>query len=986
MRRVKQKGKNAISLFYRSFRVICSTLIVFYHVRIIRKFCDRESSSVLVMQQQQQQQQQQQLIDQYQQLIMPREQYQHPHEYRHHRHQQTTPRTTSTRTPCPEEYRKLIWFEQSSGHKLYEPVYRAFHSRGWSVTRDVSRAHVLWSDQPGRSYDESLKPWQRYNQFPNTDLWDDKDNMALVMNDYYKQQQQQQQTKTKYNHDHDQNQALVSSKQTVRHLPPLHSFPESYVLHLPNGLKAFRKRLLKENGGLDIPWVLKNPIINQGKGVTILAPRSEALKGLVDRIQRQQEELSKTKASKEQANGGDGDTGGWEDQSADDDDDEALERMVVQKYICDEMTYGDRKFDVRVFWTVASVDPLIVLYHTQQNYVRIGHAVYDESNFSNSTKAHLTTHTFGSAETKATWDEFREYVERHVLDPGSKFRYRFNGNHNNINKGLLSTIEAIHRDPFGHVQNQMKTTIAHLVDAYKNLTFNRRSMVTENGFSWHAADMIVDNNLDVYIIEGTDGPGKDEDYDFRIKMHDEMLGSVVDIVEEVVNQQEEGRPLDVADMKANGVFGGYDVVYDDGWMFDYRYERLPHPGCGNPDRKQLKKDGGSDAMSPTLPTRKIVPATFTALTKKKHEGSNGIPKTFWMKSRTKKTCEPIARSLRRNGWTPVDHPEEARLVYLSDEEERYEPHPWQLVSRFPSQYSFFESDYLNYLDSGTMGHGEVCRPISHQGRRIRVQVYWLVLSLDPLTVLYHDGFVGVGYSRKHENEFLTLEKQDRDGKATAERVWRGSWTGFEHYINTTSTNLVYFSQQAGSSTSRSKAASAAAAIRLDPVSHVKNQMKQALVHIAEGFRSHSHSYSYIETPEGKESYSLPTTYSSFALFHAQFEVDRNLNVFFKDSYDSYTKGEDHSEIVHLHNDLYGAAFHLLEHLNATSTRIEALTNPRTKNLMGKYEWLIHAKELRTEMSNGMAKMEKSNTINDNEKEPLWKFGYDWKHKAKECFE
>ena len=80
------------------------------------------------------------------------------------------------------------------------------------------------------------------------------------------------------------------------------------------------------------------------------------------------------------------------------------------------MTYGSRIFDVRFFWTVASIDPLVVLYHTQQHCLRIGHAIYDESNFSNSTKAYLTTHTFGSVETKATWDEFREFIERHAYD------------------------------------------------------------------------------------------------------------------------------------------------------------------------------------------------------------------------------------------------------------------------------------------------------------------------------------------------------------------------------------------------------------------------------------------------------------------------------------------------------------------------------------------------------------------------------------------
>ena len=146
------------------------------------------------------------------------------------------------------------------------------------------------------------------------------------------------------------------------------------------------------------------------------------------------------------------------------------ERLLVQKYICDEMTYGGRKFDFRVFWMVASVDPLIVLYHTTQNYVRIGHAKYDESNFNN-TKSHLTTHTFRSDEKKATWDEFKVYVEEFQALQGSRLAH-------------------LHQDPFSHVQNQVKQILSHLVDAFKNITFHTRDFSSQNAFSLHAADLI----------------------------------------------------------------------------------------------------------------------------------------------------------------------------------------------------------------------------------------------------------------------------------------------------------------------------------------------------------------------------------------------------------------------------------------------------------------------------------------------------------------
>jgi hypothetical protein len=139
--------------------------------------------------------------------------------------------------PAPLECAKLAYFDGGASHKLYEPVIRAFHSRGWSITKDLERAHVYWFDQPDdlMSYHQSILPWQRINQLPNTYLWDDKDSMAEYINRYYKESK----------------------------VEPLHSFPESYVLNNPSDLKRFQERLL-QGGGLDIPWVIKQPTVNYG--------------------------------------------------------------------------------------------------------------------------------------------------------------------------------------------------------------------------------------------------------------------------------------------------------------------------------------------------------------------------------------------------------------------------------------------------------------------------------------------------------------------------------------------------------------------------------------------------------------------------------------------------------------------------------------------------------------------------------------------------
>mmetsp|Transcript_19649 Transcript_19649/g.48899 ORF Transcript_19649/g.48899 Transcript_19649/m.48899 type:complete len:908 (-) Transcript_19649:42-2765(-) len=817
--------------------------------------------------------------------------------------------TTKTFAPCPKEYCKLVWFRLRPEHKLYEPIYRAFHSRGYSRTEDITRAHYLWTDQPKSSRDfyMALQPWQRYNNFPNTNQWDDKDKMADTMNKYYAQ----------------------------RGIQPLHSFPESYLLHLPDGLEAFRIRLLEENGGMDVPWVLKKPTVNQGKGVAVLPPQSKELKGIVKIIE---EEVKPSDGSNKY-------------------------RLVAQKYICDEMTYKGRKFDVRVFWAVASVDPLVVLYHTEQNYVRIGHALYDESKLGNSTtKDILTTHTFGASETKATWDEFRELIESHVYGSESKFRDRFSRD----NARSLETIEAILSDPFFHVQNQMKTVIGHLVNAYQNITFHGRDMATENGFASHAADMIIDNNLDVYIIEGTDGPGKDEDYDFRIKMHDELVGSLVDVVEEVTSRQKEGMRLDVSEMKKKGVLGGYEVVYNDGWFMDYRYQRLPKMPClGASSSDSARSKYETMHSNALISTRKIVPARFTALPKKYNSSNDDM--TFWMNSRTSRRYEPVARSLRHNGWTPVDDPENAQLIYHY-EEYKDTLQPWQWLNQFPSQFSFFDGDHQRYLDYNETG--QVCQPIQHGNRRVEIIVYWLVFSIDPLIVLYHDGFVYFEYSRDDENEFLDLPK--RNGKK--EKIWNGSWAALEYYLNLNRANTM--------GSGNSAEAKAAASISLDPISHVKNQMKASMVNLAKGFSIHAMGQNQerkrlplasvvnlakgLPRPEMEQNLEVGN-FSSFAIFCAHFQVDQNLNIFALDAQHSYVRGEDHAEIVSLHDELYGSAFRLLKYLNSTSKEVTSELDQLNDEMLGNYEWLIKP------------------DIADPKSEP-WNFRYDWKYKARECVE
>jgi hypothetical protein len=110
-------------------------------------------------------------------------------------------------------------------------------------------------------------------------------------------------------------------------------------------VEAFRNQL-EAHGGMNKPWVLKKMDLNNGLGIEVMGPNSQALKTAVAR--------------------------------ADADESNAY---IVQAYICKELVWlQQQKFDFRMYWMVASVDPLIVLYH--DGFVRVRDAAYNGTDFS----------------------------------------------------------------------------------------------------------------------------------------------------------------------------------------------------------------------------------------------------------------------------------------------------------------------------------------------------------------------------------------------------------------------------------------------------------------------------------------------------------------------------------------------------------------------------------------------------------------------------
>ena len=388
--------------------------------------------------------------------------------------------------------------------KFRRTVIRAFRNRGWSKSDTFEGAHIIYTKGEETDYYLELKPWQRYNHIPGFSHWDKKDGFIKGFTAY-------------------------KENNPTR---PLRFLPETYRLRSKTDRTRFENRL--DSGGLDQPWVLKRSDVNNGKGITMLGPQSDELKNVMKTVAEEPDE-----------------------------------RFVVQAYICNELTwFQNRKFDLRMYWMVASLDPLIVLYH--DGYVRIGNAAYDETDWS-STAQHLTTHTFLSEEGKGTMENLQELVH----------------NHYNDNRRDLSHV---HVDPFEHVRNQFKEAIAETIAAFRDVTFGAEPerLSSENGFAFYGVDFVLDNDLDVWYVESQAGPGMEEEWDFRVEMHRDLLRSWIDIVDEIITKQEADPHGNLLPLES---VGGWSLVYAGDWQYEYKDYKAPKEkkGCGLSETNRMLK-------------------------------------------------------------------------------------------------------------------------------------------------------------------------------------------------------------------------------------------------------------------------------------------------------------------------------------------------------------------------------------------------------------
>jgi hypothetical protein len=458
-------------------------------------------------------------------------------------------------TQAPAAVRRTVCL--TSGQQA---MLRAFKTRKWKVlglgssgdiTKDTDAcagegtASIIWTKKKFFKL-RRFKPWQRYSWINHQNEMSMK---SFMLNN------------------------LLTHTQSTGQPPQF--LPETWILPTHTS-QAILDRFSDEGGGLNEPWVIKLAATDNGIGIAILGPNSERLhqfrqilkegienntpvKELMSNVREHmvftQPHDTRSKAEVKLAR----------ERSAAQADD-----VIIQRYVCNELTYKKHKFDLRIYYLIASVNPLVVYYHDGSLRVALGE--YNNTNFT-ATHDHLTNlgQNRGFQDASAGFEEWDLELKAHVNSPSHSIPFS----------------SEIKNDPLQHVRNQIKAALAELIASVRDRAFRGFSSppgVTrhgptetpmENSFALMGADFIVDEGLNVFMTETQSSPGLSDSLPSKKKLNNKLLPNKIAMLEEIMEKQAKHRPI--FPMKNEG---SYELIYTDDFQYRYSVPQAIQPHRG----------------------------------------------------------------------------------------------------------------------------------------------------------------------------------------------------------------------------------------------------------------------------------------------------------------------------------------------------------------------------------------------------------------------
>jgi len=410
----------------------------------------------------------------------------------------------------PLQYYKTFCMSNKSAKLGVLPF---FIELGYKRVRYWEDAHIIWSPSvPSRTANANkddpsiftkLERWQRLGRIPTHKMLNDKGLYIKWMK-------------------------LISQHtgQSIEYIP------RTYILHDDDEIKEVLLMLQQElfvttnntNRISPNPWILKHGTSSSGKGVTMMGPGSIELREFYKQLSVYYDKnsnkinstslvdsISSSKVSKFEK-------------------DMKNSRYTLQAYICNLLLYQGRKFDLRVYWLVVSIDPLNVLFHYGQ--IRANPTIYNTTHFESDSLKHMTHAGHGSE--VLNWKVLEDLVTQHY----------------ETNKEELSLHVGTSTSPFDHVVNQMKHILGHIVESYKDIAFQsiitKQQLSSDDGYQLFGADFSIDEDLDVFFIEVQTGPLLVANYTkshYFATLCKNVIQSTLNLIEEVQHTQSQGLPV-----------------------------------------------------------------------------------------------------------------------------------------------------------------------------------------------------------------------------------------------------------------------------------------------------------------------------------------------------------------------------------------------------------------------------------------------------------
>lgn len=259
-----------------------------------------------------------------------------------------------------------------------------------------------------------------------------------------------------------------------------HFYQDSYCLYDKDHRNFFFSRKPSEPHMNDL-WILKPGNLSMGRGIRIIWDREEA------------RAVS-----------------------------EGPKRYIAQRYIKNPLLLEGRKSEIRIYWLIASVDPLLVLLF-KEGTVRLNSQPFKLEDFENQL-IHVTN-TF-------------QQKNHPDFDPNVVLKWSFADLDSYVTKELGSANA-------GFIEKQFKPKLKQYLAFVVNSALNELSKVPNHGlfFGLFGADIILDDRLQPWLTEVQKGPGLSMDDPIKKRVIPSMITETVSIVHEIQTKRRAGESL-----------------------------------------------------------------------------------------------------------------------------------------------------------------------------------------------------------------------------------------------------------------------------------------------------------------------------------------------------------------------------------------------------------------------------------------------------------